>query len=259
MTTKQIYIEPMRTGFEVQLKDANRQKRNRSFSNASPCCQAALKQEKRCGKCGESVATADCKHKIVKLGKQEYIIETDALKQVQDSLAQSEKVSVHTFLDALPEGAEDRYDALVYAYPVDKKELQYAELRSLLDGKVAVGTAVLRSNEYQVVLIVGADGVLRMRKLVEESQRYDFSPAAVKECLDGISPREQVVQLGRKLIQKATVENYDVTEFRDARSEYEERIIEEYVLHGKTPRIAQEVKHQQEQDEVARLQALLEA
>ena len=255
---KQIYVEPLQMSFEVKLKDANRQKRNRSFSNASPCCQAKLKQDKLCSTCNEKVATQDCRHKIVKIGKTEHIIDSDVLDSVQDSLSAMENVKITSFLTTLPEQSDDLFDSLMYAFPVDKKESQYKELAEIIDRRYAVGTAVFRNNEYQIIMSVGTDGVIRVRKLIDYSQRYDFAPVAITSSLNNAQARQQIIDIGRKLVDKHTVSTFDFSQFRDSRTEYEDKIIEEYVLNGRKPDV-QEITQQRTDDDVERLKALLEA
>ena len=253
MTIKQIYIEPIQTTYDVKFKDANKQKRNRTFSNASPCCNALLKQEKRCSDCNEIVATADCKHKIITISKQQYLIDSAVLQQIQDNLsAEADKVKIHSFLSELPAQAEDYYDSLVYVLPVPKKEQHYAELSAILKDKYAVGTAVLRNNEYQVILSVGDDNCIRLRKLIDASQRYDI----VFEQ-PNTEPRSQIINLSNQIISKKLKDSYDFSAFKDSRSEYEEKVIEEYVVNGKMPELAK-IQTQSASDDLARLQALLE-
>ena len=248
---KDVFVEPLQKRFRVELKDANRAKRNRSYLNASDCCGAKLKQEKFCSVCNEKAAAYNCARKLVKIGKVEHLIDAAALEQATDALESMEDIRLHAFLKVRPAGAEDRFDALVYALPVKKLEGQYAELAAVLRGFVAVGEAVFRGNEFQVIVEVGDDGVVRIRKLVEEEQRYGVLPVELS-CVNG-----EIVALERQLVEKRLVDGYDVTGFRDARAEIEERVIEEFVLNGKVPEVKKEVVQAREQDEVARLKALM--
>ncbi len=254
---RQIHIVPLKKRFQVALKSANREARNRYYPNASDCCGTKLKQEKFCGTCSAKVEGIDTQRKIVKLGKEEHLISSKALKQVKETLEQMEDIELHTFLGTIPAGAEDRYDGLLYAYPADKRPAHYAELVAVLKGNYAVGKAVFNGNEYQVLVYIGADNVLRVRKLVEESQRYDFDAELVQSAIK-TPVNQQIVELERSILGKETRTEYDITQFRDQRQEYEERVIEEFVVGGKVPElIAQEIAQTQELDELERLKALM--
>jgi len=246
-----VFVEPLQKRFRVEVKDANRQKRNRSFANASECCGARLKQEKFCSACNEKVAPYNCSRKIVKIGKEEHLIDAKALEQAQEALEGMEEMKLHAFLQGRPKGAEDRFEALVYAFPAKKREGQYAELAAVLKGYVAVGEAVFRGNEFQVLVEVGDDGVLRVRKLVEEEQRYPM------QQVDAVAVNPEIVALERKLLERKTVGDYDLTAFRDTRAEVEEKVIEDFVLNGKVPEVKKEVRQAQENDELERLKALV--
>jgi non-homologous end joining protein Ku len=191
----------------------------------------------------------------VKIGKEEHLIGADALEQVSESLDR-EQLNVGVFLSEMPKGASDRVQGVMYAFPVDKKEAQYKELAELLKGRVAVAKGVVRNNELQMLLTVGDDGVIRFTQLVEESQRYPFSPQEIAQKLEKASLNPQVIAVEQKILDKKTADSYDVTEFRDSRLAREEKVIEEYVLNGTVPEIVKEVRQAEEQDELARLQAL---
>lgn len=248
---RDVVIEPLQKRFRIAVKDANRQRRNRSFANASDCCGVKLRQEKFCSSCNGKVGYGECKRKLVKIGKEEHLVDAAALQQATDALEGMEDIKLDSFLSRRPTGAEDRFDALIYAYPAKKHEAAYAELAAVLEGRTAVGTAVFRGNEFQVLVEVGDDGRVRVRKLVEEEQRYELQEIA-KVAVNG-----QIVELERKILDKATVEDVDLSVFKDRRSEIEERIIEDVVLNGKAmPDVKKDVAKEKESDELARLKAL---
>jgi len=248
---KEILIEPLQKRFRVSVKDANKASRNRSYSNASNCCGTKLSQEKKCSGCGEVLKSGDCQRKIVKIGKEEHLIEATALKQCQENFDSGEIV-LSSFMDKRPEGAEDRFGGLVYASPSDKRDAEYDELRKVLKNKVAIGKGVFRNNEFQVIVEVGADNLIRIRKLVEETQRYDRP-----EVPPSMNVNQEIVEVERQIVEKATVDDFDVTEFRDTRSAMEEKVIEDFVLNGTVPEIKREVKQVQELSELERLKALV--
>lgn len=248
---KEIFVEPLQKRFRIAVKDANKLARNRSYSNASNCCGAKLVQEKKCSTCNEIVKSNDCQRKIVMIGKEEHLIEASALKQCQESFADG-GIVLHTFMDKRPEGSEDRFGGLVYASPSEKRDAEYDELRQVLGNKVAIGKGVFRNNEFQVIVEVGDDNVIRIRKLVEETQRYDKPEVPANMQLN-----EEILEIEKQLIDKAVVDKFDVTTFRDTRSQMEEKVIEEFVLHGRVPEIKQEVKQEAEVNELERLKALV--
>lgn len=254
---RQINILPLKKRFSVTLKSANKEARNKYYPNASDCCGVKLKQEKFCSSCNAKVEGVDTQRKIVKLGKDEHLISSQALKQVKETLEQQEDIELHTFLGTMPEGAEDRYDGLLYAYPADKRLGQYAEIVAVLKDKYAVGKAVFNGNEYQIIAYIGSDSVLRIRKLVEEGQRYDFNRESVQEALK-TPVNAQIIELEKAILGKELRADFDVTQFRDQRQEYEERVIEEFVLGGKVPElVVKEIAEAQENDELERLKALM--
>ena len=250
---KEILVEPLQKRFKVVLKDANRQKRNRSFPNASNCCGARLQQKKFCSVCGEEVDTAELTRKIVKIGKEEHLVEASALKQAITALEALDAIKLSTFMSSRPSGVEDYFDALVFVLPAKKREQQYAELANILKGKVAFGSGVFRNNEFQIMVEVGDDGRIRVRKLVEESQRYDIPTVDISVELNN-----ELVELERKIVEKNVVDSFDLSKFRDARAEIEEQVIEDVVLNGGVvENVVPQVKQAVEEDEIERLKKLL--
>lgn len=258
-----IYVEPIAKRYTVEVKDANKSGVNRSYRVASPCCSreghpVLRKEEMKCAECGKVVSTKECTHKIVSVGKEEFLVESALLKDVVDQMEKHDEIVLKAFLDSEPEGTQDRYDALVYCFPNEKKAKEYKELAQTLKGKFAIGTGVFRGNEYQVVVTVGDDGLLRMRKMVEETRRYPLDVEAVTALLNKVEVSAQVIDLQRKVLDKKKAESYDVKVFRDRRGEMEEKIIEDIVVHGRVPSFAPRiVEEQKAESEVERLKALL--
>lgn len=248
---KEILVEPLQKRFRVSVKDANKLARNRSYSNASNCCGAKLAQEKKCSTCNEQVKSNECQRKIVMIGKEEHLIEATALKQCQESFSDG-GIVLHTFMDKRPEGAEDRFGSLVYASPSEKRDAEYDELRKVLGNRVAIGKGVFRNNEFQVIVEVGDDNMIRIRKLIEETQRYDKPEVPASMELNA-----EIVELEKQIVGKAVVDEFDVKSFRDTRSQMEEKVIEEFVLNGTIPEVKQEVKQEKDTNELERLKALV--
>ena len=255
---RKIYIEGLQKGFTVQVKSANRQKRNKYFSNASPCCKAKLSQKKLCSECDKEVPYGASEHKIIKIGKEEYTIAKGALDQVQEQLVEG-NIVITALMRQLPEGAMDRFDSLLYAKPADHKASEYKELAEVLKGRVGVGKGVFRNNEYQVLITIGDDGVLRIRQLVEETQRYDFKSEDIVAEYKASPLQQEIVDIERQILDKKMSDSYDISEFRDARQEFEEKVIEDFVLHGTVPEVVTEMKQEDNSNELERLKALMEA
>jgi hypothetical protein len=112
----------------------------------------------------------------------------------------------------------------------------------------------MRGNEFEVVAYVGADDVIRLATLVEERNMNGLPDLQV---LDKVEVKKEVVDLSRKILDKRQVEQYDFKQFKDTRAKVEEQIIEDIVLHGKVPDMKRAMVEQKEDDEVARLQALM--
>lgn len=255
MVERTIRIDALQKAFTVGVRDAYKQKRNRSFSNASNCCGAKVKQKKLCSVCDGDVEVKECNRKIVKIGKEEHLMNADALKQITSNLAGQMEMNVHTFVEQLPTEAVDKFDSLAYLIPAKKKEGEYVELREVLKGRIGIGKAVFRGNEYEIVLTVGDDGMIRLRKMVEQGQLYDVPSVDVDAPMNS-----EIIELERQIVSKTTKDSYDFSTFRDTRAEAEEQMIEDVVLHGKQPDVqtVQKVVQKSDNDELARLKELME-
>jgi hypothetical protein len=249
-----IQIDALQKSFNIGIKDAVKKGRTRSFGNATNCCGEKVTQKKFCSVCDGDVTGTDFARKIVKIGKSEHLINAQALKQVKDSVAENDIIRVHTIVRKLPEGMSDRQDSYVYVTP-SKKVGDFLELRELLNDFYAIGTAGFRGSEYEIVLTSGSDGRIRLHKLVEQSQMYDKPEADVSGQVN-----EAIVSMEKDILEKNAVKDYDFSQFRDTRAEAEEKMIEDVVLHGKQPDVAEtiaEVTQKSDDDELERLQALM--
>lgn len=249
-----MYVEPLQKRFKVRVRNAYKQKRNRSLSNASNCCGAKLVQEKKCSVCEGVVQSSECTRKIVKIGKDEHLVNARALQDIRKRM-DGDEIRVHTVVSELPEEVQDRFGALLFGMPAKNGELEYRELVEVIGRRVCIGVMAERGNEFEVVVTVGRDGRLRVRKLVEQSQLYDV-PDVPQSPIGG-----EVVALEQQVLEKACVASYDFGVFRDGRAELEEQLIEDVVLHGKRPdeqeELVQKNVEKDAQQEVERLRALL--
>jgi hypothetical protein len=214
-----------------------------------------LKQEKSCSACGKEVHSGECSRKIVKVGKEEYLVKADDIDKALEAMEAQEELLLHTFVKEIPQDINDRIDGVEYIVPAEKKTKEYRELQEILQGRYAIGKVVIRSNEYEVIVSVGADGIIRMEKLVEQSQLYDVP------SIDAVATAEvskEIISLECSLIDKRMQSDYDFTAFKDTRSKVEEDIIEQVVKSGEVPQaVVKQVEVKQDNDEVARLKALL--
>jgi hypothetical protein len=248
-----IQIEALNKPFNVGIKDAVRQKRNRSFGNATNCCGESVVQKKFCSVCDGDVTGNDFARKIVKIGKAKHLINAQALKQVKDTLNENDTIKIHTIVRELPRDMSDRNAGYVYV-TAGKKVNDFAELKELFQDFFGIGTAVFRGNEYEVVLWTGSDGRMRMNKLIEQTQLYDKPEADVAGTYN-----EQIVAIEKDILEKNSQKDYDFSQFRDTRAEAEEKMIEDVVLHGKQPEVKEtiaEVTQASDEEELERLKAL---
>lgn len=249
-----IQIDALQKSFNVGIKDAIRQKRNRSFGNATNCCGAKVSQKKFCSVCDGDVTGQDFARKIVKIGKAEHLINAQALKQVKDTIAENDTIRIHTIVRELPSGMSDRQDSYVFATE-GKKAGDFAELRELFQDFYGIGTAGFRGNEFEIVITASSDGRVRIHKLVEQSQMYDRPEADTTGQFN-----QDIVAMEKDILEKNAVNDYDFSQFRDTRAESEEKMIEDVVLHGKQPEVAEtiaEVTQKSDADEMERLKALM--
>ena len=245
--------------FVVGIKNAYRQKRNRYLPNASPNSTDTeiypLIQKKFCPKTDEEISSDMISHKILKVGKTQYLVPSNVLKLAQEF--DSNEIVFNTYLeaDALPDNMTERVENIIYAEQTKDKSA-YCELAKLLDGRVAVGTGVFGNNEYQVCARTNSDGRVVMYLLADEEQMYDKTEITQAQFC------EEIVALESQLLSKAEIKpsDYDVTKFRDSRAEREEQILTEFVIEGKLPEVAEikiEAKRESDEAEKERLKALL--
>lgn len=240
--------------FVFGLKDVARQKRNRSYANASNCCGVELKQKKVCSGCGVEVDAKDSQRKIFKLGKESHLIDAQALKRITDELGEHEDVVFHTVLERLPSEFGERVDSVMWVLPGKKGERAYDELRTAIGAHNLVGKGVFRGNEFEVVLRAGADGVLRLYRLVEPSQFHEVPSVVV-----GDVGNPEVVAMASRLFGKSAVAEYDFGGFRDSRAKVEESLIESAVLGGEVPEVKSvSVAEEKDAERLARMKALLD-
>lgn len=242
-----VVVEPLGERFTIGLRDANRERRTRSFANVSDCCGkieggkavGKLRIEKHCSACGGRVDVTPSR-KAVKVGKNEYILPSSAIEAVKERVEAMEEIRIQGIIGdgvtpvSVPLGVQDFFDGLVYAVPVEKKEREYAELCGVLRGRVAFGRAVFRGDEFQVLVMVGDDGVLRIRKLVDGSQRHAFDAGGVSGVVSGVGVSGEVVGLMREVLGRSE-RSFDPLEFRDSRLVLEEELLERVATLGELP------------------------
>lgn len=260
---RNIYIEPLQKRFTVGIKNTAKTLRNPSFLNASDCHGAPLKEEKYCAQCKAKEGTAHTKgktqRKLAKVGGEIIPISAQILADVKAQYDNAGDVRITAFLKSSPKGTAERISDAKWCVPAEKQIGAYAELGRLLEGRVGVGTAVFNGNEYQVVLTKADNGLVMLQSLVDETMMYAMNAEEIKREVEQAKVPENIVDMEKKLLERKTVKEFDLTEHRDGRIAQIQEIIEQAVLTGEVPKVVEnKVAEKQEVDEEARLAKLLE-
>jgi hypothetical protein len=256
---KTIAIEAIGKRFVVDIQYADRKQRDPlTLKNATDCCGAEIGAKKYCKHCQKESPTS--MRKMWKKGKEERLISTDAFDAMTEELESREESKVKSIIvkEKLDAKVQDRYGRMLFITPVDKKEAGYKELKEILGAKTAIGTIVIKGYEYEYLLYVGSDDVLRMRLLLSDSQLHE-TPSI---NLNGVYVSEKVVAAYKQLLEKkAEVREYDFTQFVDSRGKAIESMVEQAILSGTIPKPkaspVQEMREVKEAEELARIEAEL--
>jgi len=177
----------------------------------------------------------------------------------------ADDIVITSVLKKFPFEARERIDGVARALPLGAKKSadqleankQYAQVVKILQaaGGFAVGTTVFGNYEFQVVLEATDDG-LNIYKLASESRMYDFDREATKDVIKSAPVNPQLVELSAKVLEKSAADK--LPDFKPVKEEMTEKLIEDFVLHGKLPEVSiAEVKESKEKDELEQLRALL--
>jgi hypothetical protein len=250
-----VCVEPiLGVRFKADVKDVAKAKKALSFLNASNCCHKPLKEVKRCSECQQDVDATACQHKLFKVGKEMKLIPTALLEQAKDAQEATDELRIKQFIAHLPRDIEDRMGPAAYLTAVKKHGRGYKMLVAAL-GRVpyAIGSGWFRGYQYEFVVRMGSDGIVRLQRLVEQMQMYPRP----ESDLDAGELDAETVELVGKVAQKKAIAEYDFTAFRDQGIETTKELIEKIVDGEQITVVVPEFKEQQAQDEKEQLKALL--
>jgi hypothetical protein len=247
-----IVFEPTEDRFSVDIKPAERAQRNRYYANATDCCGSRVQERKVCSHCEQSVTATS--RKIVKIGKEEKLINTELLNKVLEEVEVLEEIHIDQVAEEVPADVERRFERLLYGDVVKKKEEDYATLRAYLGDKVGFGYGVFGHNKFGIMLkFEGA--VLFIRKLMDEGQLVDIDAERIaKQTTKKVDP--ELVELGKQAVEAVKVQQPDISRYKDDRIELEQQLIEQLV-DGKLPELIPSVTEKIVEDRKEKLKRLL--
>ena len=251
MVSMELVCEGLRMRFLVREVAAAKASRNPSESSASDCCGKALKQVKFCSECNAQVA-GKTQRKLKRIGKQEYLYPASITADIKAAMGEN-SVTIGGFMqkDSLP-GLAHRIDGVSYLADEEKHEQKFAHFSALLDGRAAIGTAVLRDNEYEVVITKAADGTVELWKLNDISQVNDKPEVRGSVC------NKAVLDIEQQVVDKKLMLHEHEFNHRDKRLELFEQALEKFLLSGEMPQVKQQVEQEANDERLAELAALLE-
>jgi hypothetical protein len=212
-----------------------------------------VNERKFCSQCNEPVSKTS--RKIIKIGKEEKLIDAALLANVLEQLEAVEEIHITQVSDTLPSEVERRYERLLYGDVVKKKEEDYATLRAYLGEGYGYGYGVFGHNKFGIVAHVEGP-VIMLRKLMDESQLVDIDAERIaKQTTQQVDP--ELIELGRQAIDRVKVQQPDFTQFKDERLDMEEQLIEQ-LIDGKLPELKPAVTEKLVEDKKAKLRKLLE-
>ena len=252
---KKIRIEALQKTFVVEFKDVAKAKRNRSYSNASLCCEAKVGIKKFCSECDKEVDVSQVQRKLVKVGKDYHAVPKEKLDEVIDAFEDMEEINVVGIIPYNAEFGEVFKEGLIALgnSKTPRKANQYSELKLLADNRILIANGVIRKNEYQMMIFVMNDR-LYMRKLVSAEQLYPEVEVADYPI------NESVVAIENQILDKLQTEDFDLRDFKDTRQVKEEEIIEKFVLgEEELPKIeiTEQAEVKEDKGELERMEKLL--
>jgi len=229
--------------------------KNRSYPNLSNCCHEVLQQKKFCKTCNKEVTELkELKFKRFKLGKENFDVSAEHLKQIKDSL-DDDRIIINEYRDR--NEIKDKFytDVLFTSKQHKKYKKEYLEFLELLhlSGKVAIGTMSYNSRPYPV-MIHAEDGHIHIRALHFEDELKD------EPMLESNQINNNRVKLLNVALRISKNKQFDMGKFVNTRDEEEEKLIEKVINGEKLPEPElTEVKSFEEDAELARLQELIKA
>lgn len=227
-----IEIPQLRKQFNIDVSygDTFKSAKNRSYASASPYSETGrLVQKKFCSDTGKEVDNSEVTHSIYKVGKQEFRIPKDRLKQIRDSIASgSTDIKVKAILKKDVVLPIHRVSGAKYIEPAKKRARDFVELREYCKDFYLVGEAVFKSNSYEVVLTTYQEKVVLIMMASED--RMSKSPDL--DGLQGIELDATILGMEKKLLEKNSTTEYNWTDFVDMRQEKEDELIEKIAIDG---------------------------
>lgn len=246
--------------FAVSITSANKQTRGFSLPNESPHkhdTPAEMGVKSYCKGCGE-LTEEKSTHKLFRIGKEDHRIPIEAINAIKTREEKSDIVLTFPPIDvdkvyASWADLDDWFDDQKYVEQVEKKEGDYGLLKEALRGKMAFGKAKFGFNEYAIVLYVAQNNKLRLRQLVEPSQRY--SEHEEKQ----VSVSQAMVDVLKQIAEKKQVELPALNEFAEDSSRKAVQALIERAVNGEViaSEVIKETIDRKEADELAELQKLL--
>ena len=243
-------------GFVLDIVKLTKSAKNRTYPNLSNCHQEPIKIKKYCPVCNCDVDTKECTHKQFKLGKENYPISADHLKEIKNNL-DDDRIVIDEFRQ-MHEIPELWFTDQVYAAKQNKKYLkEYNEYVKILSqsGMVAIGQAIIRNRPYPV-MIYTYQGKLVLRAL------HYFDEVEPMPTVDNTAPvNETKIELMLKALKLNVKDSpFDISRFVNQREEAEQKLIERVLKGEELPEVKREqLQTVDESDEIARLQELLKA
>jgi non-homologous end joining protein Ku len=242
------------TSFAVDLVKLTKEAKSKSYPNLSNCCKGVLKQVKNCSICGNPVDSAECQHKLFKLGKEEIPISTAHLDSIKKAL-DKDVIVISEFRDR-SEIPEMYFTDVLFSAKQHKKYkkeyLEYAEILSQ-SNKVAIGETCIRSRPYPIMMYA-YQGRLVIRGL------HYFEEVNAIPAVDNQVPisRPKIELLMQVLKFNENKNPFDIGKFINYRDSEEEKLIERTLKGEALPVIEQaEVKTPQDDSEIQRLTEML--
>lgn len=246
-------------GFEnfsirLSLKKLTKSAKNRSYANLSPCCKSVLKQKKFCGACNTEIGTDLCTHKEFKVGKEKIAIPSKLLDDIKERLDDN-KITITEYRTKDEINSFLYTDVMFQAEPAEKGILEYSEFYELLknSGKLAVGTINYNARPYPCSIEL-FNGSLILRAMHFSSELTYPSNIPI------VQVNSEKIELLNKLLamNMSRKGGFDINLYVNEREKEEEGLIIKVMNGEKLPEISQEPVRIGEQEEIARLKAMLE-
>lgn len=237
----------------IDITRLTKSTKNRSFSSITNCCGDVVQQKKFCKSCNKDVTADTFVKKGVKIGKEMVHLNASQLKAVKDRL-DTNKIVVEEFREACEIPIKYYSELLLAGKPVKKQEKAYTEYAKVLEatGKVAIGSAVVNSRPYPVI-IYPENGAIMIRGLLYNSEVKDAP------VIDSAPVNNEKIQLLSKVLDMQKFPAYDHSKFVNQRAEEEEKLIIAAANGEELPEMpsVDVITQAEDEEEIAKLKALV--